>query len=223
LGWESGRFGYAGEGASGRLLGHLERLHPASVFLIRRSGGHRRRPAEDGTARSPADIEVDPAGAPPTYPKSASAISPGPFHDAAHDRNLHALEMPGLLPDALRWWIAGRKRAPAGWTGDIFGLRDAGAGALEKMYASFAAANRIGLRFPRSPDRPRPSHQQAAGEETRFRSAGRENEHHGTRRWLQCCRIQIGAREPILSNCSARRGRLQARVRRPRRADGWRP
>jgi len=71
----------------------------------------------------------------------------GAVHDAAHDGEFHAFEMAGFGADALSGGLQVEEGASARGAGDVFGFRDARAGALEDVVGEFRRKHGVGFGF----------------------------------------------------------------------------
>ena len=78
-----------------------------------------------------AHVQVDVAGRAADIAEVGIGHFAGAVDDAAHDRDLDALEVAGARGDALGRALQVEQRAAARWAGDEFGLRDAHAGGLQ--------------------------------------------------------------------------------------------
>src|SRR5436190_4538952 len=93
------------------------------------------------------DVEID-------FSRSAADVAEigighfaGSVDDATHDGDLHALEMTGLLADALRRRLQIEECAATAWTRDEFGFRNSRPRALQDIEGQFRGANRIEFGF----------------------------------------------------------------------------
>jgi hypothetical protein len=80
-----------------------------------------------------ADVEVHLTGRAADVAEVGIGHLAGAIDDAAHDRNLDALEMAGLALNALRRLLQIEKRPAAGGAGDELGLREAHPCSLQQI------------------------------------------------------------------------------------------
>ena len=94
-----------------------------------------------------ADVEVDFSGSAADVAEVGVGHFPGAVYDAAHNGELHALEVAGLGADALGRRLEIKERTTTAGTRDKFGLRDASAGALEDVVGELERAGDVGFGF----------------------------------------------------------------------------
>ena len=94
-----------------------------------------------------ADVEVDFSGSAADVAEVGVGHFPWAIYDAAHNGELHSLEVAGLGADALGRRLEIKERATTAGTRDKFGLRDASAGALEDVVGELERAGDVGFGF----------------------------------------------------------------------------